>query len=116
MKKILILFLLLGFVSPVFALEAFDNWVTDIKANNGHVTYTLNVYIPTDNDVIVAKNRRDYICSQNKEALLWGEAHYMYSGQTIDYTSLMDKSKLRKYVPIDQYSIETIQKIRPYCN
>ncbi len=96
-------------------IKFYEAWVTDINAGKGHVTYTLNMYMPTQRGPILFKNRRDYSCSQNKEALLWGEATYLYNGETIDYTSLMDKTKLRKYAPLDEHSFETIQQITPYC-
>lgn len=116
MKKVIVLFLLLVFASPILALEAFESWVTDITVNNGHVTYTVNVYVPTDRGTAwFVKNRRDYICSQKKEAILWGEAKDVSTGEIIDYTSFMDKNKLRKYAPINEYDYENIQQILPYC-
>lgn len=116
MKKIFVLFLSLAFVSPAFAEGDLRSWVSDVVANNGHVTYTLNAYIPVQNDTIYSKNRRDFVCSQRTEAILWGEMTSISTGQTIDYTSFMDKSKLRKYAPIKPVDYEYIQQIIPYCN
>lgn len=115
MKKLLVLLIGICFSLPVFAQEELKSWVSDIKAANGHITYTLNVYLPIDNDTIHFKNRRDYICSQQTEAVLWGEAIYLSAGKTVDYTSMMDKTKLRKYKPISQEDYKTIQSILPYC-
>ncbi len=103
-------------IAPGFASDDIQAWVTDVKANNGHVTYSVNVYMPVKNDVLLMKNRRDYICAQNKEAILWGEITSVGTGEKIDYTSLMDKSRLRKYAPINPNSYDIIQQIRPYCN
>lgn len=114
MKKVLFA-LGLYLTLPVLADQGYDSWVSDIKVNNGHVTYTMNVYLPGDNDDLHIKNRRDYICSQNTEAVLWGEATYLSSGKTIDYTSFMDKTKLRKYAPISKLDYDIIRQITPYC-
>ena len=116
MKKLFALMFSLCFVLPVSAEESLKSWVTDVVANNGHVTYTLNVYMPVQNDTLYAKNRRDFICSQRTEAILWGEVTYLSTGRTIDYTSFMDKSKLRKYAPVKPVDYEYIQYIIPYCN
>ena len=113
MKKILLVLALM--VLPVFAEQGFETWVSDVVANKGHVTYTVNTYMPIDNDMILAKNRRDYICSQNKEAVLWGTATYMSTGKTIDYSMFLDSDKYKKYGPLNQYDLERIQQIIPYC-
>lgn len=115
MKKILVLLFMLFFISPVLAQGKIEFWVDDIKPGNGHVTYTLNVIL-SGNNPIHMKNRRDYICSQQKQAILWGEGTYVSSGKTLDYTSMIDKTKLRKYVPLEQEDYEIIQDILPYCN
>lgn len=117
MKKLLIILILfLIFVQPIYATEELESWVSDIKSNNGHVTYTFNAYFPLDNDTIHFKNRRDYICSQQIEAILWGEATYLSTGRTIDYSFMMDKTRLRKYVPIKREDYSMIQQhIIPYC-
>ena len=103
------------FKKTVQPIKYYEPWVTDINAGKGHVTYTLNMYMPTKRGPLLFKNRRDYICSQDKEALLWGEATYVINGDSVDYTSLMDKTKLRKYAPVDEYNRDTIEEIRLYC-
>lgn len=113
MKKFVLLFLLT--ISPVLANPGFETWVSDIAPGNGHVTYTVNVYMPIENDMILAKNRRDYICSQNKEAILWATATYLTTGKTIDYSMFVEQEKLKKYGPINQFDIERIEQIIPYC-
>ncbi len=116
MKKIWILMVGLWFALPVLAQEKIKFWISDIKAANGHVTYTMNAYLPGDGNPIHMKNRRDYICSQRKEAILWGEGTYLSSGKTVDYSFMIDKTKLRKYKPITQEDYETIRNILPYCD
>lgn len=113
MKKFILVFLLVS--SPVFAGSIVETWVSDVVVNNGHVTYTFNTYMPIENDMILAKNRRDYICSQNKEAVLWGTATYLTTGKTVDYTKLIDPDKLRKYGSLNEFDMERIQQIIPYC-
>lgn len=115
MKKIFALLFGLAITLPSGAQGRIPITVSDIEANNGHITYTRNVYLPLANDTIHMQTRCDYICSQKKEAILWGEAMYIGSGKTIDYTSLMDKSRLRKYQPVTQEDYEVIQQIIPYC-
>ena len=113
MKKFLLVFALAGL--PVLAEQTFETWVSDVVANNGHITYTVNVNMPIDNDVILAKNRRDYICSQNKEAILWASATYLSTGKTIDYSMFVEQDKFKKYGSLNQYDMERIQQIIPYC-
>ena len=90
------------------------SWVSDIKTGNNHVTYTLNLYLPLDYDTLHLKSRRDYICSQKTQAILWGEATYLSTGKTIDYSFMIDKDKLRKYTLVDSkdYGIDIV---RQYC-
>lgn len=114
MKKIFLL-VLISLISPVYAQSSFDTWVSDVTANNGHVTYSANVYMPTQNDTLYIKNRRDYICAQQKEAILWGEITSMNTGRKYDYSILMDQSKLRKYVPITNVDYDRIRQIIQYC-
>lgn len=116
MKKILVLLFMLFFISPVLAQEKVKIWADDIKPGNGHVTYTRNAYLPGKSDTIHMKTRCDYICSQQTEAVLWGTATYLSSGKIIDYSFMIDKTKLRKYKPITQEDYEIIQDILPYCN
>lgn len=94
------------------------SWISDINANKGHVTYTLNVQIPLEhkNDILIAGTRRDYICSQSKEAILWGKARYASTGEIIDYTPFIDKTKYKKYVPVEYEDTERIDQIEPYCD
>lgn len=116
MKKFLVLLIVICCCWEIVLADGLESWVSDITANNGHVTYTVNVYLPTDRGTTwIVKNRRDYICSQKKEAILWGEAKDSYTGEIIDYTSFMDKNKLRKYAPINEYDYENIKQILPYC-
>lgn len=115
-KKFFILIFAFSFTLPALAIS---DWVSDVKTGNGHVTYTFNLYLPTDNDTLHMKARHDYVCSQQMDAVLWGEGTYLSTGRTVDYTSLMERTKLRKYQPIDRdpNSLEFYQKnIIPYCN
>lgn len=116
MKKIFVLFLGLCFALPIIAQGKVNFWISDIKSGNGHVTYTYNIDLPGKNDILRMSNRRDYICSQQKEAILWGEGIYLSTGKKVDYTSLMDKSRLRTYQPVTQEDYEVIQQILPYCD
>ena len=116
MKKFLCILILIILTMSDTVAQVFETWVSDINPNKGHITYTVNTLMPIENDTILAKNRRDYICSQNKEAVLWATATYLSSGKTIDYSMFVDEDKYKKYGSLNQYDYERIQQIVPYCH
>lgn len=114
MKKIIVLFFII-FCSCYYAYAELQMWVDDINAANGHVTYTNNVVLPTDNGVILMKSRQDYICSQNKYAVLWLEGYTNDNlSKPIDISFMVDKNKLRKYTPADSQDY-AVNIVRQYC-
>lgn len=113
MKKLLILCLLLCGCVCVFA--ELQMWVDDINMSNGHVTFSDHLVLPTDKGVILLKSRKDYICSQNKYAVLWLEGYNNEDlSKPIDISFMVDKNYLRKYVPADpgDYAVNIIKE---YC-
>lgn len=114
MKKVLFSILLI-ICSYTIAYAELQMWVDDINMSNGHVTFSDHLVLPTDKGVILLKSRKDYICSQNKYAVLWLEGYNNEDlSKPIDISFMVDKNYLRKYVPADpkDYAVNIIKE---YC-
>lgn len=114
MKKLLVLFFAI-FSSCYFVFGEPQMWVDDINVGNGHITFTDNLILPGDKDVLILRARKDYVCSQNTYAVLWLEGYRNEDLSTpIDISFMIDKNKLRKYTlatPQD-YAINIVKQ---YC-
>lgn len=113
MRKFIILIfsLLLGY-SFVCAEQA---WVDNVNANGDHVTYSDNLVLPTEQGVIFLTMRKDYVCSQNKYAILWVKGYRNEDlSNPIDLSFMIDKDKLRKYTLAEPQDY-AVNIVRQYC-
>lgn len=114
MKKILVLGFII--VAGCISVNAEQAWVDGINAGNGHVTYTDNLIVVTERGLIRLAMRKDYICSQNKYAILRLNGYSNDNiDKAIDLDFLIDRNKIGKYTPAEEQDY-AVNIIRQYCN
>lgn len=113
MKKILVLGFII--VASCISVNAEQAWVDGINAGNGHVTYTDNLIVVTDKGIVRLAMRKDYICSQNKYAILRLNGYSNDNiDKAIDLDFLVDPKLIGKYTPAEEQDY-AVRIIRPYC-